>query len=65
MKACTRCGRWHDDAEKAMGRGLTCTEVKEYWSKLKDDHRELYGHFPQITTDDSGEWICLKCRRRL
>lgn len=65
MIACTRCGRWHLDAEVAEGRRLTCTEVKRYWSKLRATHRERYGHYPQITTDDHGVWICIRCRRKL
>lgn len=65
MIACIRCGRWHLDAERAEGRRLTCTEVKQYWSRLRVTHREKYGHYPHITTDDGGVWICLKCNRPL
>lgn len=65
MIACTRCGRWHTDAEEVLGRRLSCTEVKQYWSRIRKEHVTLYQHVAQITTEDSGEWICFKCKRRL
>ena len=65
MIACTRCGHWHTDAERALEKDLSCSEVKGFWSKLKDDHKELTGHLAQITTNESGELICFKCGRKL
>ncbi|MCF8144529.1 MAG: hypothetical protein K9N21_11480 [Deltaproteobacteria bacterium] len=65
MIACTRCGQWHTDAEKALGRRLSCTEVKAYWAGIRREHIRLYGHRAQITTDDSDNWICYTCKRRL
>ena len=65
MIACTRCGRWHGDAEEALEKSLSCTEVKQYWARIRNKHKRLYGHLPQITTDDSENWICLKCRHGL
>jgi len=65
MIACTRCGHWHTDAERARAKNLSCTEVKEYWSRIRNEHQELTGHVAQITTNESGELICLKCRSRL
>lgn len=65
MIACTRCGNWHEDAETAMGRRLTCTEVKEYWATLRKAHEVRYGHYARITTDEDGKWICLKCNRKM
>lgn len=65
MIACTRCGRWHGDAEEALGRRLSCTEVKQYWSRIKAEHKKQYGHLAQITTDDSENRICFKCKRKL
>jgi hypothetical protein len=65
MIACTRCGRWHSDAEKVQGKRLSCTEVKRFWAKIREEHLRLKGHRAQITTDESGNWICLKCNDRL
>lgn len=65
MIACTRCGRWHLDAEEIIGKKLSCTDVKQYWAKLRAEHQRLNGHAAQITTDESGNWICLKCKSRL
>jgi DNA-directed RNA polymerase subunit RPC12/RpoP len=65
MIACTRCGHWHIDAEKALGRSLSCTEVKRYWIRLKEAHKEKYGHIAQITVDGSGIYICLKCKHKI
>lgn len=65
MIACTRCGRWHLDAEEVTGKQLTCTEVKQYWARRRTKHTRRYGHIPRITTDDSGNWVCLKCNREL
>jgi len=65
MIACTRCGRWHLDAEKIEGKRMSCTDIKRYWTKIREDHLRLKGHPAQITTDDSGNWICLKCNDRL
>jgi hypothetical protein len=65
MIACTRCGRWHLDPEKVKGKRLSCTDVRRYWSKIRAEHMRLKGHAAQITTDESGNWICLKCNDRL
>lgn len=65
MIACTRCGEWHTNAEKALNRHLSCTEVKQYWAKIRNDHRERYGHIAQFATDESGTKICFKCKRKL
>ena len=63
--ACTRCGYLHTDAEETRGRRLSCTEVKQYWRSVRNDHKKLYGHLARIGTDDSGNRVCLKCKRRL
>jgi hypothetical protein len=63
MIACTRCGHWHTDAEKNNGKRLSCTEVKGYWGQIRRDHMDAYGHVAQLMKDDSGNWVCLKCRR--
>jgi hypothetical protein len=65
MEACTRCGRWHADAEKVLGRRLSCSDVKRYWSKIREEHLQSTGHPARITTDDAGNWICMKCRFKL
>ena len=65
MKACIRCGRWHEAAEEALGKRMSCTEVKQYWAKAKDEHLKLYGHRAQMVTDDTENWICLTCGRRI
>ncbi|MFZ0612979.1 MAG: hypothetical protein WAM73_12125 [Desulfobacterales bacterium] len=65
MIACTRCGRWHLDAEKIEGRRLSCTDVKRFWSHIRQEHLRLTGHVARITTDESGNWICLNCNLRL
>lgn len=62
MIGCTRCGNWHKDAETAEGRRLSCTEVKQYWAKLKNQHYQRYGHYPSISRNDEGKWICVKCK---
>jgi hypothetical protein len=65
MLACTKCGNWHTNAERAMGRNLSCTEVKRFWGRVKGDHRDRYGHPAQITTDDAGNLICFTCKRQI
>jgi hypothetical protein len=65
MIACTRCGRWHLDAEEVLGKRMSCTDVKKYWSKIREEHLQLNGHPAQISTDDSGRWICMKCNCKL
>jgi hypothetical protein len=65
MLACTRCGHWHTDAEKALQRRLSCTQVKQFWGRVKGEHRELYGHTAQIITDDAGSLICFNCQRKI
>lgn len=63
--ACTRCGSWHVAPEQAAGRRLSCTEVKRFWAEVKQEHRERFGHTPQIATDDEGRRGCLVCGRRV
>jgi hypothetical protein len=65
MVACTRCGHWHTDAEDTMGKNLSCTEVRQFWARVRNEHHERYGHLPQITANDTGAWICFKCKRTL
>ena len=65
MIACTRCGRLHTDVEAFLGERLSCTQVKQFWSRLKNEHKEQYGHLAQITRDDTETWICFKCKRKL
>ena len=65
MIGCTRCGRWHDDAETAEGRKLTCTEVKLYWTERRVLHQKRYGHIARATCTKDGTWICLSCDREL
>jgi uncharacterized CHY-type Zn-finger protein len=65
MIACTRCGHWHTDAENASNRNLSCTEVKQFWSRIRNEHNALYGHLAQASVDDSGTLICFKCKRQL
>ena len=65
MLGCTKCGRWHSDAENDLGRRLSCTEVKQYWAGIRKKHYDLYDHYPQISTDGEENWICIKCWQRL
>lgn len=65
MLACTKCGHWHINAERAMGRNLSCTEVKRFWGRIKSEHRTRYGHQALITTDDTGAPICFTCKREI
>jgi hypothetical protein len=66
MLACTKCGHWHTDAEHAMGRSLSCTEVKRFWVKVKEEHRDRYGHTAQIAfTDNHGTPKCFTCNREI
>ena len=65
MIACTRCGRWHTDAERVLDKDLSCTEVKQYWSRVRNQHQELFGHMAQLTMDESGAVICFRCKRKL
>jgi len=65
MLACTRCGHWHNDAERVLDKDLSCTEVKQFWSKIRGEHKELYGHPANMTTDNSGAPICFECKRKL
>jgi hypothetical protein len=62
-KACMRCGNWHTDAEKFLGQRLSCTEVKQFWSRVKKAHEEAYGHRPLISQEADGQWFCLICAR--
>jgi hypothetical protein len=39
--------------------------VKRYWADIRKEHMRLQGHAAQITTDEAGNWICLKCNARL
>ncbi len=61
MKACTRCGVIHTDAEKNLGRYLSCTEVKDYWAEVSKRHKEDSGHYAQVRIKKDGNTICLKC----
>jgi hypothetical protein len=65
MLACTRCGYWHSNAERALGRNLSCTEVKKFWSRVKEAHRNRYGHPAMITMDGNGTQICFTCKREI
>jgi hypothetical protein len=64
LLACTKCGYWHTTAEATMGKPMSCTEVKQFWGKIKAEHRELYGHPAQINIE-GGKPICLQCRRNI
>ena len=65
MQACTRCGHWHTDAEKHMGRYLSCTEAKAFWSDLKRRHMEQAGHMAMIKISSDGRVRCVKCNQEL
>ncbi len=65
MIGCTKCGRWHLDAEKIVGKDLSCTDVKQYWGKIREEHFQSQGHLPRISIDEDGEWICMKCNMKL
>ena len=65
MLACTKCGHWHTNAEQALGRNLSCSEVKRFWGRVKQEHRTRYGHTAQIATDDHGTPICFTCKREI
>lgn len=65
MIGCIRCGRWHTDAETAVGKRLSCTQVREFWARIKQSHHMRYGHRAQLTRDASGAWICYLCKRRI
>jgi hypothetical protein len=65
MKACTRCGVWHTDAEKRAGHYLSCTEVKQYWSDLKRLHMEATGHLAMIKISKDGRVLCVKCGQEI
>jgi hypothetical protein len=60
MKACTRCGDWHIHAEKDIGRYLSCTEVKHYWSEMKRRHMDETGHLAMIKIKE-GKIVCIHC----
>ena len=61
MKACTRCGIWHTDAEERSGRFMSCSEVKQYWSDLKRHHLEETGHLAMIKITKDHRLICIRC----
>jgi len=65
MIACTKCGRLHADVEAFLGERLSCTQINQFWSRIKNEHKEKYGHLPHITMDETEHWICYKCNRRL
>ncbi|MGO8821721.1 MAG: hypothetical protein ACLQT6_07115 [Desulfomonilaceae bacterium] len=65
MKACTRCGAWHTDAEKNVGCYMSCTEVKQYWSTVKRLHMEESGHLAMIKLNKDGRVVCIKCGKEL
>ena len=62
MKACTKCGNWHTNAEKSVGTYLSCTEVKAYWAGVSLRHKKEHGHYAQVRIRKDGQAICLKCR---
>lgn len=64
-RACSRCGAWHTDAEKLAGQRLSCTEVKQFWGRLKAAHERLFGHRPVVSQDAAGRWICILCQQPL
>ena len=61
MIACSRCGHGDTDAEKSIGKRLSCTEVRGYWAQIRRDHVDIYGHVAHLMKDDSGNWFCCKC----
>jgi hypothetical protein len=61
MKACTRCGAWHTDAEHTVGRHMSCTEVKQYWSDLKRKHSDESGHLAMLKLTKDGKVVCIRC----
>ncbi len=63
--ACTRCGRWHIDAEKAVGGRLSCSEVQAYWVSIKQQHAEETGHPARIVVDEGGDWRCMTCLEKI
>ena len=65
MKACTRCGIWHTEAEEQNGRFMSCTEVKRYWSDLKRLHLEETGHLAMINIAKDRRITCIKCGQSL
>lgn len=65
MKACTKCGEWHTRAEEHMGKALSCTQVKEYWSGVSLRHKEICGHYAQIRIRKNGQIICMTCMQDL
>jgi len=65
MKACTRCGPWHTDAEERVGHYLSCTEVKQYWSDLKRLHMKETGHLATIKISKDGGIVCVRCGQDL
>ena len=48
-----------------VGERLSCTQINQFWSRIKNEHKEKYGHLPHITMDETEHWICYKCNRRL
>ncbi len=61
MKACSRCGTWHTTAEEGSGRYMSCTEVKQYWSKMRQMHSQETGHLAMIKIGKDGTITCIKC----
>lgn len=65
MKACTKCGRRHNDVETLVGRQLYCDDIKKFWSFVGGLHREKTAHFAHADIDPSGNWYCLRCGQPL
>jgi hypothetical protein len=63
MKACTRCGAWHTNAEELNERYMSCTDVKRFWSDIKRRHQDETGHLAMIKIAKDGRIVCLKCGR--
>lgn len=61
MKACTKCGRRHDDAEAAAGRRLYCSDVKAFWASVRKLHKEETGCSAVAGLGKDGKWVCLRC----
>ena len=61
--ACTRCGEWHLSAERTLGRNLSCTEVKRFWNRIKNQHQDTYDHAAHIVMDATGTPFCFTCKQ--
>lgn len=61
MKACTKCGRWHNDVEAAAGHRLYCSDIKKFWRFIGERHRQQTGHYARPDIGVDGNWICCQC----